>query len=123
MPHIKLEYTGNIKITSDFSKLFTEIHDLLSTEMRVSVENCKSRAIQVDNYLVGDGSKKGAFVHLEVCVLTGKSKQQKNKAGEMLLILLKIFFTNLPGCENLQISVEIKEMPQELYFKTETHKT
>ncbi|MFQ5649544.1 MAG: 5-carboxymethyl-2-hydroxymuconate Delta-isomerase [bacterium] len=117
MPHLTLEYTSNIHLEVDFQTLFLELHQVLERVGGIEIENCKSRARRVEEYLVGDGSGNQAFVHLEVRFLTGRPLELKRKIGEALLSRVHSCYQAAMTPTGVQITVEMREMEREAYFK------
>ncbi|NOX47934.1 MAG: 5-carboxymethyl-2-hydroxymuconate isomerase [Chlorobi bacterium] len=115
MPHIILQYTDNIKKGRNFNPLFSEIHSLLSNKAGIDPINCKSRAIKLTDFFIGEGDKPNAFVHLEIRIFQGRTPVIKQGIGNEILKMLKNHFQeNL----NIQFTIEIVEMDKELYFKS-----
>jgi 5-carboxymethyl-2-hydroxymuconate isomerase len=117
MPHIRLEYTSNITVETKFNDLFHEIHQILNQTTGINIENCKSRAVQLETFYVGEGRTKSAFVHLEVSLLEGRQDGLVQLTGEKLLDLLLQFFANCPKALSIQFTVEITDMKRDRYFK------
>ncbi len=69
MPQITLQFTDNIKALPNFNFLFAEVHQTLNNIAGIKIENCKSRAIKLEKYYIGDGTNSQGFVHLEVKIL------------------------------------------------------
>ena len=117
MPHIILEYTDNISIKKDFNQLFAGIHTVLSEKAGIDPGNCKSRAIKLTDYFIGEGEKPNAFVHLEIRIFQGRNLEIKQQIGNEILKLLRNYFNENSENLNIQITVEIIEMDGKLYFK------
>jgi 5-carboxymethyl-2-hydroxymuconate isomerase len=117
MPHLTLEYTNNVSAEINVHELLTAFHGILADVAGIRIENCKSRAIPLDDYLVGAGSPKGAFVHLEVRLFKGRSETLKREIGSRFLKLLGEYFVTPLAESELQITVQIVEMQKECYFK------
>jgi 5-carboxymethyl-2-hydroxymuconate isomerase len=117
MPHLTLEYTNNVGSEIDFHEIFTAFHGILVDVGSIDIGNCKSRAILLDDYLIGAGSPKGAFVHLEVRLLEGRSVDVKREMGSRFLELLGEYFATPLAKSELQITVQIMEMQKDGYFK------
>jgi 5-carboxymethyl-2-hydroxymuconate isomerase len=83
----------------------------------IDIENCKSRAIRLEEYHVARGESDRAFIHLQVCIFEGRSLSVKQLMGKNLLKILGECY--LPSLEalNLQITLEIKDVQKALYFK------
>ncbi|MCZ6706188.1 MAG: isomerase, partial [Bacteroidetes bacterium] len=85
MPHLTLEYSGNVTDLPDINDVFGEIHRVLQKTAGIKIANCKSRARVADEYLIADGGPAHAFVHLDVRILDGRSVELKKELGNRLL--------------------------------------
>ncbi len=117
MPHLVLEYSNNIKEKGFFKPLFSQLHQILVGVCSASLESCKSRAVAHENYYIGDGNSKNAFVHLEVRLADGRSLSVREETGRQMLKILSEHFSKSLKELNLQITIESKEFPRNLYFK------
>jgi 5-carboxymethyl-2-hydroxymuconate isomerase len=117
MPHITLEYTDNIGQPIEFRDLFAELHQVLASIAGISIANCKSRALSLDTYHVGEGKAGNAFVHLEVQLLEGRSAELKREIAERGLEVLKKHFARSLSDRHLQITLEVRDMQRQAYFK------
>lgn len=118
MPNLTLEYTGNLDI--DTQELLLELHQVLfDSKLFEYKHDIKSRAIQFDEFLIGDGREKNAFIHLKVCVLTGRTTAQLQKLNEALLQTIKDnqAFIHADMLKEIHLSVEVIEMNREIYRK------
>lgn len=118
MPHLTLEYTDNINAQINFEQLFYKLHTLLHELANAEIGSCKSRAIKLRNYFIGDGSERQAFVHLDISLLAGRSQQAKQELGKSASALLAHYFNLDATVHTLQTSVKITDMPVEFYFKS-----
>ena len=116
MPHLRLEYSSNIK-ELDFKTIFHEFHQILVTECSASLESCKSRAVPYEVFYIGNGDSKNAFVHLEICLADGRPLKVRQEAGKQMLEVLSKHLSKSLKDLNLQITVESKEFQRNLYFK------
>ena len=117
MPHVTLEHSSNINIDFNYQDLFSQLHGLLHEIAGIQIDNFKSRAIQREQFLVGDGKIENAFVHLEIRVLEGRSPEMKKEIGQGCLRLLKDFYAQGLASLALQLTVEIVDLPRENYYK------
>ncbi|MCF8999100.1 5-carboxymethyl-2-hydroxymuconate Delta-isomerase [Acinetobacter nectaris] len=118
MPNLTLEYTGNLDI--DTQELLLELHQVLfDSKLFEYKHDIKSRAIQFDEFLIGDGREKNAFIHLKVCVLTGRTTAQLQQLNEALLQTIKDnqAFIHTDMIHEIHLSVEVIEMNREIYRK------
>jgi 5-carboxymethyl-2-hydroxymuconate isomerase len=117
MPHLTLEYTANLSGTPPTPELLLSIHGLLNAVAGIRPENCKSRWREVDEWVVGFGDSRSAFVHLDLRFLEGKPLDVQQAVGEGVLDILKAHFLPEPPGLDLQITVEVQEIRKPTYFK------
>jgi 5-carboxymethyl-2-hydroxymuconate isomerase len=116
MPHLTLEYTGNLRPAASFDELFAQLHQVLAEVGGISPDNCKSRAIRLDDYFVGGGGARQAFVHLTIRFLAGRPTELKQQIGRRSLSVLQQHFP--PSTDlDLQLTVEIQEIERATYCK------
>lgn len=117
MPHLTLQYTENINQDIDFPDLFSKLHGILVDPGGIKIDNCKSRAIRLENYYIGRGEISNAFVHLDVQFLEGRSILLKKEIGNQMLDALKKYYKLSIAEFNLQITIEIRDIQREVYYK------
>jgi 5-carboxymethyl-2-hydroxymuconate isomerase len=117
MPHIRLEYTDNINITTNFDDLFKNLHRVLVEYGDIDINNCKSRAIKLDRYLIADDQTNSSFIHLDVRIFSGRSKEVIRNIGEHFKSVLVENFVKDKARDNVQITIEVQEIKKENYFK------
>jgi 5-carboxymethyl-2-hydroxymuconate isomerase len=118
MPHITLEVTGNIDHPqAGYSDLFAALHRVLADAVGVDTANCKSRAIRLDTYRVGDGEAGNGFVHLEVSIFDGRPVELRREVGQRCLAVLEDHFSQARQQLDLQVTVSVKEMERDTYLK------
>ena len=115
MPHLRLEYSTNLDAAVASPDLLLDLHRTLERVAGIAIGNCKSRAIPVPRYVVAGGEPHGAFVHLDVRFLEGRTLEVRRALGEALLKrLVEAYGADRSG---LQVTVEITESPRATYFK------
>ncbi len=117
MPHFTLEYTANLTQPIVADQLFRQLHQVLADVGGVNVDNCKSRAVPRSCFFVGRGDPRSAFVHLDLGLLDGKPAELKRKIGEQCMAILETYFASSAAAFDLQITVEIRDMARQAYFK------
>jgi 5-carboxymethyl-2-hydroxymuconate isomerase len=119
MPHIVLEYTSNVDgPQTGYGNLFAELHRVLVDILGVDVANCKSRAIRLDTYRVGEGEADSGFVHLGIKILEGRPVELRREVGERCLAVLSHHFSRARQKLKLQITVGVEGMERRTYLKT-----
>ena len=110
-----------------FDPLFAQIHGLLHEIGGIRIENCKSRAICHDQYFIGDGpagesaarpgARPGAFIHLDLRFLEGRSGEIRQAIGEAVLALLVESFGEVSNGLDLPVTVKVGDIRAAEYFK------
>jgi 5-carboxymethyl-2-hydroxymuconate isomerase len=117
MPHLTIEYTKNLTPIHPFDGLFGRLHDVLAELGGIKRGNCKSRAVKVDRFYVGEGAAGSAFVHANIRFLEGRSAVIKQDIGRAILAVLRESFVAPEDVRDLQITVEIRDIQRSMYFK------
>jgi 5-carboxymethyl-2-hydroxymuconate isomerase len=118
VPHLTLEYSANLAQPLDLAGLLVELNQLVADVARIQLENFKSRAIRRDVFAVGAGMTDSGFVHLEIAIFGGRSPAIKEEIGRRSVAMLERHFSANAQGMALQITVEIRDMSQEAYFKS-----
>ncbi|TAE28962.1 MAG: 5-carboxymethyl-2-hydroxymuconate Delta-isomerase [Candidatus Kapaibacterium sp.] len=117
MPHLVLEYSTNIVEQPDFERLFSRMHWILTETGAFKLADIKSRAVPCPTFYLADGNANNAFVHVRLEILEGRSHDVKKQAGERLLTLLKETFALSVEQRSCALSVELRDMQRDAYFK------
>lgn len=117
MPHITLEYTSNINQKIETKHIFEQTHKILNEIAGISIDNCKSRAIVRSEFYIGDDNSNKAFVHMDIAFLEGRQDKLKSKIGNEILNTLEEYFQESFKTNDLQVSLEIRDIIKKYYFK------
>jgi len=117
MPHLTLEYTVNLDEWASDPGLLLTMHRMLEAVAGIQIGNCKSRWRMVDEWVVGDGEGKSAFVHLDLRFLEGRPMSVKQAVGAGALELLRAHFAPASEELDLQLTVEVQDIRKATYFK------
>lgn len=117
MPHLTLEYSSNVVIDADLVSLFADLHDILEQTGGVRRDNCKSRARMADDFLVGSGGRRDAFVHLDIRLLDGRSVDVRQRIARQARDVLTTRFAKSATALDLQVTVEVREIDRRFYSK------
>ena len=117
MPHFILEYSNNILEEVNHRQIFENLHRLLVANGPFQLRDIKSRAIAHDNFFVSDGKEANAFVHLTLSIFKGRELSIQQQVGQKLLAYLENEFARSSAALKCSITVEIKEINTDTYFK------
>jgi 5-carboxymethyl-2-hydroxymuconate isomerase len=113
MPHIIVEYTDNLKADGRIPELLRKINDvLISFGPMFPIGGIRSRAIELHDYVVADGTGDDAFVHVTLKIGAGRSESEKKEVCDVLFDAIKAHFTDLFARRYLALSMELVEFGQ-----------
>lgn len=116
MPHITVEYSANMTERPKPKIFLRALHDALVACGPYKMEDIKSRLVRHDNFLVSNGEKEQAFVHLHLAIMPRDPEIQKKTTAALLEVLKKEFAESL-ATKNCAFSVEIRQLDKDSYVK------
>jgi 5-carboxymethyl-2-hydroxymuconate isomerase len=117
MPHLTLEYSANVPPPDDLAAMLHNLHQALHSIGGIRIENCKSRVRVAQEFHIANGEEDGAFLHLDIRFMEGRPTSVKQTIGEEILLILKREFSEAMETLDLQITVEIRDISADCYFK------
>lgn len=108
MPHLTIEHSANILETDFAEALLARCHDILSTSLPSNIENFKSRVVRHEIFRVGAGS--GAFVHVTLHILPGRSDAVRQTVYTALADLMREAFARSLKERGAQITLNIVDL-------------
>jgi 5-carboxymethyl-2-hydroxymuconate isomerase len=117
MPHLTLEYSGNLRETGDFGTLCATLaRTLVAFEADgkpvYPVGGVRVRAIAADHWCIGDGRADAAFVHARLFVGAGRGAATLKSTGDALFAAMKAHFATLFETQGLALSLEVGEFSE-----------
>jgi len=116
MPHCILEYSDNCVDDVQMDSFFKGLHSVLMKTGEFQLDRIKSRATKHSEYVVGNGDKENAFVHLHVYILTGRSVEKKKEIGQLAHEYCVRYFERSFSRLTCSITCEVKELNRDFYF-------
>ena len=117
MPHLLLEHSANLTPPLEAAEVMPPLVRLLVELAGVDPANCKGRVVRHDDYHVGDGDPRRAFVHLALRLLAGRPETVKAELGRRALAVLRSWSRDAAAGLDLQVTVEVRDLDRALYFK------
>ncbi|MED1672814.1 5-carboxymethyl-2-hydroxymuconate Delta-isomerase [Pallidibacillus thermolactis] len=122
MPHFILEYTDNIKEEGKIQELLKKVNDvLLSFPEIIPIGGLRSRAIELNHYIVADGSHDDAFVHATLKLGKGRSEEDIKKISDAVFNQIQEHFQVLYNKRYLALSMEVYEFQKATYKLNNIH--
>ena len=112
MPHLIFEYTDNLGTAADIPGLLRKANQVMIAQDVFPVGGIRSRAIELKDYCVADGSADDAFVHATVKIGAGRSAEARQRTGDDLFEMMKAHFAALYASRGLALSLELIEFSE-----------
>ncbi len=117
MPHSILEYSDNVIETEEFQAFWGRLHPLLVSQAHCRLQDLKSRAYCCENFRMGDGDPRGAFVHLTIRLLEGRDPETLGRIGAAVMELMRAHFKGTLAQRRCDLTLELAGMRPDCYFK------
>jgi len=117
MPHLTVEYTGNLDGVLNVPELVQTLHAAAAGIEAFPLAGIRTRAQRIEHYRFADGHPDNAWVNLVLRIGHGRTLEVKQAAGERLFATLCDYLAPIAASAPLAISFEIQEMDPVLNFK------
>jgi 5-carboxymethyl-2-hydroxymuconate isomerase len=115
MPHLTVEYSDNMaELPAD--AVLLSLNETLVASGLFEAHDIKSRAVMLEEFLIGTSRGDQGFVHAKLSLLSGRSTEVRRNLSQSLLRTLQAVCgkVSLPPA---QLCVEIIEIEAEVYSK------
>jgi 5-carboxymethyl-2-hydroxymuconate isomerase len=120
MPHIIVEYSGNIESNVSPQDLVAAMHEAAIASGIADVAGFRTRAERRDNYRVGDGDPNNGFVHVTARIRQGRSLEQRKALAQTLMAAADKALEAAFHARPLALSVEVHEIDPEVRLMRNT---
>jgi 5-carboxymethyl-2-hydroxymuconate isomerase len=117
MPQVTFEYTSNISQLADYRRIVLALHELIVREIATDLASCKTRLVEVGDFVIADGAQDQAFIHVAIAILSGRTWEQKASLSEKALALVAVTVPEERRRQTIQITVEIRDLDSGAYRK------
>ena len=117
MPQLEIEYSANLPIKDELSKLAVDLHYVIAREADADLDSFKTRITPLENVVIADGDARNAMVHLDIRLLSGRMDAVKFATGEAALAALCDRLEWLVGDYEVQFTVEVRDLDRRHYHK------
>ncbi|MTI10472.1 5-carboxymethyl-2-hydroxymuconate Delta-isomerase [Curvivirga aplysinae] len=110
MPHFRIEYSRDVEERHDIGDAVKNAFAAGVKTGEMTADALKVRATPYDHHMINvDG---GSFVHMTVYLLEGRTVEQKDKIGNILLESLSESFSTVTS-----VSIDFRDMEAAAYKK------
>lgn len=110
MPHIIVEYSGNLDDSLEIRALVDALHQVVIESELAEVAAIRTRAERRDIFRVADGTPANGFVHVVARMRVGRPKEQLQKLADALLAAADRTLERAHKIHPIGLSVEIHEI-------------
>jgi len=115
MPTLTLEYTPNLSF--DKQHTLTELNRTLFASQQFSETDIKSRAVCMNDFVIGLNTEPRAFVIIKLGLLSGRSIETRDAIADALLSKIQVLIP-APNHIHTQYCIDLIEIERERYRKT-----
>lgn len=119
MPIITLEYSSNLPIDKKIKSFLLEAHHILVGVIKTDLRTCRSSIMKCENYLIGDGNPRNAFIVLSIRMLPGRTDDIKKQLGKILVQKIYHDFAAEIKTHDTQVRVALTETDKQHYYGLE----
>lgn len=117
MPHLSIEYSGNLDGRADIEGLCRDLRGAMLETGLFEIGAVRVRAIRCSAWAVADLDPQNAFVDLSLRVGAGRTLADKARAGEAIFVAAQTSLRPLFETPHFALSLEIREIDAELSWK------
>lgn len=117
MAHIVVEYSAGLRDRLDLAAFLAEVHQAALATGVFPIGGIRTRAYEAEHYVIADGHRDNAFVHLSVKVGHGRDLETRKRACETIFNAACRHLAPLLEELPLGISLEMQEIDPVLTYK------
>ncbi|MCE0493933.1 5-carboxymethyl-2-hydroxymuconate Delta-isomerase [Vibrio salinus] len=88
MPNLIMEYSNSVDERASVPLLLESLHQGLIDSGLFEVPAIRSRAIRINDWLIGSSEDREDFIHVTLELMEGRSDEQKNRLAEAIIHIL-----------------------------------
>ena len=117
MPHFAAEYSGNLHPVVDMAAFCERIRVAMLETGLFELGAIRVRALRAEAYAIADALPQNGFVDMSMRIGTGRSAEDKRRAGELIFEAATVFFAAQLAAPHFALSLEIREIDPALSWK------
>ena len=122
MPHIFIEHSANLSARIDLGELTRTVHNAALATGVFPKGGIRTRRVPREGYLIADGHRDNAFVHLVLRIGSGRDLDTRKRAANEVFEALCEFLELDMASHPLGVSLEIQEIvPETSHKKSNLH--
>ena len=114
MPHIQIDYSGNLDALVDMGALCEAIRAEAARIEAFPLAGLRVRAVRVDHWAIADGAAHHGFVDISVRLRAGRSEDVKRDAIARIFEAARRVLDPVMARHSLALSAEMREIDPQL---------
>ena len=114
MPHIQIDYSGNLEEVVDMAALCEQIRAAAVDVATFPTAGVRVRAVRVDHYAIADGNPKHGFIDVSIRLRAGRSEDEKQNATHRIFDVAHDFIRPALRSRSIALSLELREINPDL---------
>ena len=110
MPHVTIEYSGNLDVEIEPMALVRAVHAAVLSQPAFEAVGTRTRAARREHFLVADGDPTHAFIAVTARVGQGRSLEQRQAASQAIMDALYEAVKPIYESRGLLLSAEVTEL-------------
>jgi 5-carboxymethyl-2-hydroxymuconate isomerase len=117
MPHFSIEYSSNLDGRIDLQRVCDVVHDTMVACGQFELGAIRVRAFRCEAHSIADRLPRNAFVDMSLRMGTGRSADDRKRAGTMIFEAVAEHLGPLLAEPHFALSLEIREIDPVLSWK------
>ena len=118
MPHLIIQYSGNLDDTLKVDKLCEALHQVMLDSGVFPLAGIRVRAFRCDHAEIADRLAENSFVDMVIRMGEGRAAADKKRVGENIMNAAEEVCQHLLEAPHFALSLEIIEISREFSWKT-----
>jgi 5-carboxymethyl-2-hydroxymuconate isomerase len=110
MPHIIVEYSGNLDGVIELDRLLGDVHAAALATGVFPLGGLRTRAARRDAYRIADGAAESGFIHLQLRIGHGRPPEVRQQAAERVFAAVVAATAEVFATRPLGLSLEVVEI-------------
>lgn len=118
MPHVVVEYSGNLEDRLDMAAFCDHLRRAASGIDALPLPGVRVRAFRADHVAMADGDPKHGFIDISIRMRGGRSAEVKENVANKLFEAARAFTADDMARNSLALSLEVRDIDPALSPKT-----
>lgn len=114
MPHIQIDYSGNLEARLDVAGLCREVRDAAVETGVFPLAGVRVRATACTHWVIADGDPRHAFLDISIRLRGGRSQEDKKRATAHVFAAAERYCARVMETSSFMLSLEMRDIDPDL---------